>query len=178
MATNRITFYDPSSVVNSAILWSNSRQLILTGGTTTTTIGSVSSGNYGNGKLTPTNIQFSGGVNTGWRYFTIPALVKGDYNLDLYTSVTPLYTETPWATIEFAWTGSTVITDGFVDQISIDGKTLQQAMMIIGAIIAGKVSGAGSPTETFKGLDGVTDRVTVDATSAGNRTTVNYLLPP
>ena len=66
--------------------------------------------------------------------------------------------------------------DGLLDRA--DGiesnKTLRQAMRIVAAVLAGKVSGAGSGTETFKGLDGSTVRVTVTTDPAGNRTNVNY----
>lgn len=56
----------------------------------------------------------------------------------------------------------------------IDGKTLQQTLRILAAILAGKVCGAGSGVETFKGLDGATDRVQVTTDAAGNRTAVIY----
>jgi len=56
----------------------------------------------------------------------------------------------------------------------IDGKSLQQALRYIAAVLAGKVSGAGTGTETFKGLDGSTDRVEVTVDAQGNRTGVSY----
>jgi hypothetical protein len=52
--------------------------------------------------------------------------------------------------------------------------TLRQAMRIMAAVLAGKASGAGTGTEIFKGLDGLTDRVQVTADAAGNRTAVTY----
>jgi len=54
------------------------------------------------------------------------------------------------------------------------GKTLRQALRIMAAILAGKVSGAGSGTETFTGLDGATDRVEVAVDEDGNRTAVTF----
>jgi hypothetical protein len=54
------------------------------------------------------------------------------------------------------------------------GKTLRQAMRIVAAVLAGRVSGAGTGTESFKGLDGSTSRVQVTTDPAGNRTNVNY----
>lgn len=54
------------------------------------------------------------------------------------------------------------------------GKTVRQAMRIMAAVLAGKVSGAGTGTEVFKGLDGSTVRVTVTTDPAGNRTNVGY----
>jgi hypothetical protein len=57
---------------------------------------------------------------------------------------------------------------------AVDGKTLRQALRIIAAVLAGKVSGAGSGTETFRGLDDQNDRVVVHADVSGNRTDVIY----
>lgn len=54
------------------------------------------------------------------------------------------------------------------------GKTLRQAVRIIAAVLAGKISGAGSGTETFLGVDGATQRVQVTTDPAGNRTGVSY----
>lgn len=64
-----------------------------------------------------------------------------------------------------------------VDVIStdtlIDGKSIEAALEYIAAICAGKVSGAGTGTEVFKGLSGST-RVTVTVDANGNRTDVVY----
>lgn len=57
---------------------------------------------------------------------------------------------------------------------AIDGKTPAQAMQIIAAAAAGKVSGAGSGEEIFMGLDGDTTRVTVKVDDDGNRSEVTY----
>jgi hypothetical protein len=57
---------------------------------------------------------------------------------------------------------------------AVDGKTLRQALRIIAAVLAGKISGAGSGTETFRGLDDQNDRVVVVADAYGNRTDVTY----
>ena len=57
---------------------------------------------------------------------------------------------------------------------AVDGKTPRQALRIISAILAGKVSGSGSGTETFRGLDDQHDRVVVTADVTGNRTNVTY----
>jgi hypothetical protein len=53
--------------------------------------------------------------------------------------------------------------------------TLRQALRIVAAVLAGKISGAGSGIESFTGLDGSTSRVQVTADAAGNRTDVEYL---
>ena len=57
---------------------------------------------------------------------------------------------------------------------AVDGKTLRQVLQIISAVLAGKVSGAGSGTETFRGVDDQHDRVVVTADVSGNRTNVTY----
>lgn len=57
---------------------------------------------------------------------------------------------------------------------AIDGKTLREALQAIAAKLVGETSGAGTGNETFKGLDGITDRVQVAVDAAGNRTNVIY----
>lgn len=64
--------------------------------------------------------------------------------------------------------------DALLDRTAIDGKTLREAVRIMAAVLAGKVSGAGSGEESFTGLDGATTRVVVTADAAGNRTAVDY----
>ena len=55
---------------------------------------------------------------------------------------------------------------------TIEGINAEEIMRIIAAVLAGKVSGAGTGVETFKGLDGVTNRVISTVDAAGNRTVV------
>lgn len=52
------------------------------------------------------------------------------------------------------------------------GITPREAIRAIAAITVGEVSGAGSGTETFKGIDSATDRVEVTVDNDGNRTAV------
>lgn len=61
-----------------------------------------------------------------------------------------------------------------LDLVLVDGKALTVAMEIIAAVVAGKISGAGSGIETFVGLDAATDRVVVTVDSEGNRSAVTY----
>ena len=49
------------------------------------------------------------------------------------------------------------------------GVTLKQALQRIGAVVAGKSSGAGTGVESFTGLDGSTPRVTINVASDGNQ---------
>jgi hypothetical protein len=57
---------------------------------------------------------------------------------------------------------------------AVDGRTPRQTLQIIAAVLAGKVAGAGSGTETFRSLDDQHDRVVVTADASGNRTNVTY----
>jgi hypothetical protein len=50
--------------------------------------------------------------------------------------------------------------------------TADEVIKIMASALAGKVSGAGSGVETFKGLDGTTDRIVSTVDSSGNRTSV------
>lgn len=61
-----------------------------------------------------------------------------------------------------------------IKSIDVDGKDLQEAIRYVAAICAGKISGAGTGTEEFVGLDGITRRVTVSVDNLGNRTGVIY----
>jgi hypothetical protein len=70
--------------------------------------------------------------------------------------------------------GRLILQSTGLNQILVDGKTLPVAVQYIAASTAGKVSGAGSGTEIFLGLDAVTTRLTVTVDSAGNRTAITY----
>lgn len=52
------------------------------------------------------------------------------------------------------------------------GLTLKQALRIITAVLAGKVSGAGTGTEAFRDVNDTKDRVVSTVDSNGNRTNV------
>jgi hypothetical protein len=60
----------------------------------------------------------------------------------------------------------------------VDGKTPKDALGIMAAVLAGKVSGVGTDTETFTAIDGQTTRVVVTLDSAGNRTDVQHPMGP
>jgi hypothetical protein len=70
--------------------------------------------------------------------------------------------------------GRVVVAATGLNQVLVDGKALPTALQVIAATTAGKVSGAGTGTEIFKGLDGATTRVTSTVDSNGNRTNVAY----
>ncbi len=58
--------------------------------------------------------------------------------------------------------------------VLVDGKTLPAALQYIAASTAGKISGAGTGTEIFLGLDGATTRLTITVDASGNRSAVVY----
>ncbi len=61
-----------------------------------------------------------------------------------------------------------------LNAVLVDGKTLPAALQYIAASTAGKVSGAGTGTEVFQGLDGATTRLTITVDASGNRSAVTY----
>jgi hypothetical protein len=67
--------------------------------------------------------------------------------------------------------------DGLLDREDgiESGVTVRQAMRIVAAVLAGKISGAGTGVESFVGIDGSSPRVQVTADATGNRTAVEYL---
>jgi len=64
------------------------------------------------------------------------------------------------------------VTDAVWERIIEGGYSAEEMLKISGAVLAGKVSGAGTGTEVFKGVDGVTDRITSTVDDDGNRTEV------
>ena len=62
-----------------------------------------------------------------------------------------------------------------VRNVLVDGKNLPDAVQIIAAGVVGKISGAGTGTEIFVGLDNSTTRATVTVDSSGNRSAVTFV---
>lgn len=54
----------------------------------------------------------------------------------------------------------------------LETLTAEEMMRVMSSVLAGKVSGAGTGTETFKGIDGTTDRVVSTVDVDGNRTAI------
>jgi len=54
------------------------------------------------------------------------------------------------------------------------GVTPKQTLQRIGAAVTGKVTGSGTGTELFIGLDGITERVSASVDAIGNRTAITY----
>jgi hypothetical protein len=55
---------------------------------------------------------------------------------------------------------------------TIETMTAEEMIRVMAAVLAGKVSGAGTGTETFKGIDGTTNRVVSTVDVDGNRTAI------
>jgi hypothetical protein len=116
--------------------------------------------------------------------FTFPAgITNGTYTVQAYDLVGASLAESDAriASDNVGWDGSALI--GTHDLLpsavwalanAIDGKTPTEAMQIIGAATAGKLSGAGTGTEVIVGLDGLTTRITATLDGSGNRTSVVY----
>jgi hypothetical protein len=64
------------------------------------------------------------------------------------------------------------IAEAVWDFVLEDTKTAQHIMRIQAAALAGKVTGAGTGTETFTGIDGTTIRIVSNVDTVGNRTAV------
>ena len=58
--------------------------------------------------------------------------------------------------------------------VLIDGVAFPKAFQIVSAVIAGKITDAGTTTEIFVGLDGSTTRATFTVDSSGNRSAATY----
>jgi hypothetical protein len=56
--------------------------------------------------------------------------------------------------------------------IEVDGKTQVEFYRLVGAVLLGQLSGAGTGTEVFRALDDAKARVTATTTEAGDRTAV------
>ena len=54
----------------------------------------------------------------------------------------------------------------------LEGLTAEQMVRIMMSVLSGKVSGAGTGTESFRNIADTADRVVVSTTTAGNRTAV------
>jgi hypothetical protein len=64
------------------------------------------------------------------------------------------------------------IADAVWDVVVENGLSARQITRLMAAVLAGKVSGAGTDTLTFAGIDGVTPRVVGSVDAQGNRTAV------
>jgi hypothetical protein len=70
------------------------------------------------------------------------------------------------------WDGAAEIVPGAAAEIEVDGKTQAEFYRLVGAVLLGRVSGAGTGTEVFRALDNSKARVTSSVSEAGDRTSV------
>jgi hypothetical protein len=133
---------------------------------------------------------------SSYRYVTLfpPGIqTAGTYRVEVYQrgAAVPAIGDTFLESRPFGWLGASlpvpVRTDASGNAYAVDtggvwdiadgievGVTPKQALQRIGAVVAGKVSGAGSGVESFTGLDGATPRVVVTTSPGGNRLSVTY----
>ena len=62
--------------------------------------------------------------------------------------------------------------DDVLDEVVEGTWTFRQMLRLFASVLLGKVSGAGTTTNTFRDIDDSKDRVTATVTAAGNRTAV------
>lgn len=87
---------------------------------------------------------------------------------------TEIYPRYPTAYVSADRTASSAATslDSVWSELIDAGYDAKQILQMLAAVLAGTVSGVGTTTETFVGLDGVTPRVISSIDQDGNRTTV------
>lgn len=90
----------------------------------------------------------------------------GSYNVSI-RSIVPLRAESV-----ISGGGAAVDFNDLMDGQTVDGSTVRQLLKGFGALLLGKVSGAGTGTEVFRAHDDSKVRVTVTVNEAGNRTAV------
>ena len=77
----------------------------------------------------------------------------------------------------YAITGDIADIPGYVAGTAVDGATtLAESLRLANSVLGGKVSGAGTGTETFRDLADTKDRVVATVDSSGNRTVVTRTL--
>ncbi len=93
---------------------------------------------------------------------TLPTLITGDL---VEIEIT--------ATVSGVTDSQTIWCDA-KDVPLVDGVEMQSALQYIAASTAGKVIGAGTGTEVFTGLDGLTTRLIITVDANGNRSAIVY----
>ena len=111
---------------------------------------------------------------SGWFYSDSISNPEDVYVIFKQAGGSPADTDTLIGPVEMQAAVNTEVLDVIATDTLIDGKTLREAVRYVAAVLAGKLSGAGTGTETVVGLDGSTDRVTFTVDTSGNRTGVSY----
>jgi hypothetical protein len=107
-----------------------------------------------------------------------PAVAAGLYSYTVYhrAGAALALTDSKQGLGTVNWDGTAeIVPPGPVDPagaIEVDGKTQVEFYRLIGAVLLGRLSGAGTGTEVFRALDNSKARVTSAVSSEGNRTAV------
>lgn len=121
---------------------------------------------------------------TGAGALSAPAYATGAMEADI-TSVSVLSPESlaaaVWNALAASYNGVGTMGEKMNDagsgsnpwtEVLEGGYTAAEMLRIIAAALAGKLSGADTATNTFVGIDGVTDRIVATVTAEGNRTAI------
>jgi hypothetical protein len=126
-----------------------------------------------------TEKQTGDGTGTGLYTADKPATLPDDlYFIVFYDAAAPspddVYIGTQDDPLEYTDKTGYALSSSGLDLVLVDGKTLPNALEIIAAVAAGKITTAGEATEVFVGLDGLTTRVSATVDEDGNRSAVAY----
>lgn len=160
---------------NSDIVWNNSTR-------TLSDVSGIVSGVWGAGTRTLTAAASISAADV-WTYtsrtLSASPLSTGDVQSACGAAITAASLSTAASVAAVYAIVSTnspdIMATAVMNSVIETGVTFRQATQRIGATTAGKVAGAGTGTETFKGMDGITTRVIVAVDSSGNRTSIGYV---
>jgi hypothetical protein len=113
---------------------------------------------------------------TGEFYADIPSgTAAGKYLVVFFNGATKLtsgvlsWDGTQEVAIPTAAQNATAVLDATVET----NTSVVQSMRLVNAVLLGKVSGAGTGTETFRDINDTKDRVTATVDAQGNRTNID-----
>jgi len=84
-------------------------------------------------------------------------------------------TSTPdWTTrwYELAGVTAAAVADAILDEVVVGTYTMRQMLTVMGAALAGKLSGGGTTTLTFRGIDDASNVIVATVDASGNRSAV------
>ena len=84
-------------------------------------------------------------------------------------------TSTPdWSTRWFELAGVTAaaVVDAILDEVVVGTYTMRQLLTVMSAALAGKLSGGGTTTLTFRGIDDASNVIVATVDASGNRSAV------
>lgn len=131
------------------------------------------------------------GSASGIYFGTFPAAItSGDFTCIVrrLAGGSPAETDVALGTVDIPWNGVTgtvvpltavLLGSAGMDAVTVEtGLNARQAISVIVSTTGGKVSGAGTGTETFRNAVADTaNRVVATVDSSGNRTAITYNLP-